>query len=158
MNPLVQLLDPFVPLALLVVAIVAFVRLRLEKLKVKIDGWAVVGLAAVVTFGVCLWMQGRAGGALDWMKLALDAPAVFILAVGGTSWLQKLQRDGTAPSDGLLASLEAVRSEIANQGTKHVRVESSLTLPDGQVLASSANAGGPPDDLAYEGDPPPVTK
>ena len=133
-NPLVQLLDPFVPLALLVVAIVAFVRLRLEKFKVKIDGWAVVGLAALVSVGVCFWMQRRAIGTTDWMKLALDAPAVFIIAVGGTSWLQKLQRDGAKAA----ADAVNVTAEVEVKGLLEAEPEKGQDATDG--------------------DPPPVTK
>lgn len=131
---LVQLFDPFVPLSLLVVAIVAFIRSRLEKFKVKIDGWTVIGLAALVTFGVCVWMQRRVTGAVDWMRLGLDAPAVFILAVGGTSWLQKLQRDGAKAA----ADAVNVTAEVEVKG----------------LLEGEPETGQD----AADGDPPPITK
>ena len=63
------------------------------------------------------------------------------------------QAGGAAASNEAVASgLEAVRSEIANQGKKGmaVRVEANLVLPDGQVLASSVqDAQASNEDLSY---------
>lgn len=57
-----------------------------------------------------------------------------------------------ASSEAMASGLEAVRSEIANQGKKplQVRVDANLVLPDGQVLASmSQDAQASADDLSY---------
>lgn len=76
-------------------AVVAFIRKLFTKAdKPMIDGRpAVFALAAFVAFLVIVWAQLRAGG-LDWTRLLIDWPVVFGLAVGGTTWLQKLRRDG----------------------------------------------------------------
>jgi hypothetical protein len=90
------ILAPFVPASMLVAALVALVRKRLAKLGVNVDGWWVLALAAVSTVAVCLWSQLRAGS-IDWTKLLVDAPAVFVLAAGGAALVTRV-RDGEAPA------------------------------------------------------------
>lgn len=89
MDPITQLLSPFIPIATIVIGLVALVRYGLSKRNLNLEGWGVVGLAAVLSVLVCLWTQRRVG-AVDWMKLALDAPAVLVLAAGGTAWAKRL--------------------------------------------------------------------
>jgi hypothetical protein len=91
MEPVAEILAPFVPLGLLVAALVSFVRTRLARAGVKVDGWGVVGMAAGATVAVCLWIQQRQLGAFDWRKLLIEAPAVFVLAVGGTALVKQLK-------------------------------------------------------------------
>lgn len=96
MDPILQLLLPFIPLAMLTAAIVAFLRklFLTSEGKPVIDGRAAVfSLALVVSGAVIVWAQLRAGGTLTWTSFVIDLPVVFGLAVGGTAWLQRLRKD-----------------------------------------------------------------
>lgn len=96
MDPTLQLLLPFLPLAMLTAAIVAFIRklFLTSEGKPVIDGRAAVfSLALVVSGAVITWAQLRAGVPLTWTSFVIDLPVVFGLAVGGTAWLQRLRKD-----------------------------------------------------------------
>ncbi len=109
MDPILNLLLPFIPLAMMTAAVVAFVRKLFTKDgKTVIDGrLAVFSLAAFVSFLVVVWAQLRAAGGVDWTKLLIDWPVVFGLAAGGTTWLQKLRRDGVLSSVEIGAEIDA---------------------------------------------------
>jgi hypothetical protein len=101
MDPFSQYLSPFLPLAFLVAAVVAFVREMsattdpLTKTKrLRIDGKArVLPLVAVISLFVVVWSQYHASptSPLNWLRIAGETPAVFFLAAGGSSFVQRLK-------------------------------------------------------------------
>jgi len=151
MDPINQMLSPFVPQAMLVVALVAFVRYALSKRKVDLDGWPVVLLAALLSAFVCLWTQRRVG-AVDWMKLALDAPAVLILSAGGTAWAKRLRGAPKSESDTNIAEAVAIMSETLNTfGAQPVKADAKMDLNvDGSALARATTARPAVGDLTAE--------
>lgn len=130
MTPIDQLLSPFVPQAVLVIALVAFLRYGLSKLTLRLDGWPVVGAAAVVTVLVCLWTQRRVSQAIDWTALVLDAPAVFIVAVGGTAWAQKLRsaKKSDTEDSGLAEALAEITEKMEAIGRQPIVMQTSVDL------------------------------
>lgn len=91
---------PLVPLAALVTALVALVRdagPRNRRGHPRIDGHAVLVLAAVASCFVALWAHTRGAEPLAWSKLAVDAAVLFVLSAGGTRWAQRLRDRGVVP-------------------------------------------------------------
>ncbi len=140
MDPLTQLLAPFVPQAMLVAALVALIRAQAAKVKVVIDGVAVLVLAAAVSPLVCAWMQQRAGG-FDWIRLALDAPAVWVLAVGGTAWVQKIGKPSTLPNEKTVGEDFAAMRELA---AKTMSLHSEVTVSATPIALPGADDVEPP--------------
>lgn len=96
MEPDLQtILLPFVPMATLVAALVSLLREAFP----KIDGWRVFVAAAVAALLVPLWMQARKGGTLHWEPIAMDAPVIWALAVGGTKWIQRMRDRPKKPEE-----------------------------------------------------------
>jgi hypothetical protein len=152
MDPILNLLLPFLPLAMVTAAVVAFVRKLFTKAdKPMIDGrLAVFALAAFVAFLVIVWAQLRAGG-LDWTRLLIDWPVVFGLAVGGTTWLQKLRRDGLLLPAEIGAEIdvrdippvEDIHAKLAEmQATLEAFQKRSITVTGSvEVTSPNPNAG-----------------
>ena len=88
-----QMLLPFLPMATLVAALVGLAR----DLFPRIDGKLVLLAAAIASVLVPIWVQGRGDGPFQWGKIATDAPAIFVLAVGGTKWLQRMKDRSRKP-------------------------------------------------------------
>lgn len=158
MDPINQMLSPFVPQAMLVVALVAFVRYGLSKRKVDLDGWPVVLLAALLSAFVCLWTQRRVG-AVDWMKLALDAPAVLILSAGGTAWAKRLRGAPKSEEEDASSVAATVGEKLVALATRPMQV-SAVVEVEGEALArtlEAANARGglSADDFSFAKDAEP---
>lgn len=168
MDPLTALLAPFIPMAMLVIAVVAFLRVRLAKLKIVLDGWSLIAVAAIASGIVCFWMQRRLGAALDWTKLALDAPAVFILAVGGTSWIQKLREKVSTQSSQVsvvsvsppdLEALEGLFAEAKETASPVAPTEVTITTETTTTTTEAPPAEKPvlmEPGATNDAEPPPV--
>lgn len=103
---LASFLAPFLPMATLVVALVGLVREAFP----KVDGKLVLAVAAVAAVLVPVWAQLRGHPPMDWIKVAVDAPVLFIMAAGGTKWLQRLQ-DRKAAIEAAAAAAPVVPAE-----------------------------------------------
>ena len=88
-----NILLPFLPMATLVVAVVSLLRDAFP----RIDGWRVLLVAAFAAVAVPLWLQLRGTAPINWRTLATDAPAIWILAVGGTKWIQRIRDRAKLP-------------------------------------------------------------
>lgn len=113
-----MMLSPYFPLAMLVATLVALLRGLLSdaKGKTKLDGKAVVlPIVAVLAVAVCAWSQLRldAPSVLDWRKIGVDAPIVFVLAAGGATFLQRLKDRGLLALTGEVAVAELKESPPA---------------------------------------------
>lgn len=95
MDPaLSAILSPFLPMATIVVALVGLLREAWP----TIDGKRVLLAAAVASVLVTMWSQLRSGPPMDWLKVIVDAPIIFIISAGGTKVVQRLQ-DRKAKAD-----------------------------------------------------------
>lgn len=138
-------------------AVVAFVRKLFLKAdgKPAIDGrLAVFALAATVAFLAVVWAQLRAGGGVDWTKLLIDWPVVFGLAAGGTSWLQKIRKDGLYTDLGTTVELvddpshgERAAWRLSFGGIEFPYTELGIQKPGDEAKAYSVTAHCKLDDL-----------
>lgn len=106
MDPLTQLLLPFLPMATIVVALVGLAREAVP----KIDGKLVLLVAAVAAALVAMWSQLRGDPPMDWRRVLTDAPVIFIIAVGGTKSIQRLQ-DRKVAAEAAAAAAPVVPAE-----------------------------------------------
>lgn len=167
MDPISLYLTPFLPISFLVAAIVAFVRELFTKTDPKtgeradrIDGKArVLPLVALVSFGVVVWLQYRAnpGVLFNWIHIAGETAAVFFLAAGGTTFVQRIKdRLPYLPGEPLVETRGVDADEMARTMSKVleniskppktvvevIRPEPSNVAPAGSVVV------GAPDDKA----------
>lgn len=115
-----MMLSPYFPLAMLVATLVALLRglIADAKGKTKLDGKAVVlPIVAVFAVAVCAWSQLRldAPSVLDWRKVGVDAPIVFLLAAGGATFLQRLKDRGSLLLTGEVAEARYIDPIAAAQ-------------------------------------------
>lgn len=100
---------PYIPAAFAVVTIVALLRgiLTDSQGKTLIDGKKVVlPLVALVALGVAVFAQFKAAGVIQWSHAAMDAAAVFILAAGGSTFIQRV-KDRVIPLDGTVDLIDS---------------------------------------------------
>lgn len=149
MDPITQFLLPFIPMGTLVVAMVALLRTRFP----KIDGKYVYVVAGLVSVSVLVWMQLRTTGnvhKIDWLQVAIDSPVVFVLSVGGTSFIQKLQeRSGGIPGSGNAPAIMDVLNSV-------IQVTSAVAAMNKPLISVSTMSKpvDPPDPDAKPIDPP----
>lgn len=169
MDPISLYLTPFLPISFLVAAIVAFVRELFTKTDPKtgeradrIDGKArVLPLVALVSLGVVVWLQYRAnpGVLFNWIHIAGETAAVFFLAAGGTTFVQRIKdRLPYLPGEPIVETRGVDADEIVKSVSKAlenlskppkmtvtgtvVHPESSSAAPAGSIVI------GAPDDKA----------
>lgn len=118
-----MMLSPYFPLAMLVATLVALLRglIADAKGKTKLDGKAVVlPIVAVFAVAVCAWSQLRldAPSVLDWRKVGVDAPIVFLLAAGGATFLQRLKDRSSLVLTGEVAEMKAAPAVLTPEDAK----------------------------------------
>lgn len=162
MDPFSQYLSPFLPLAFLVAAVVAFVREmsattdpQTKTKRLRIDGKArVLPLVAVISLFVVVWSQYHASptSPLNWLRIAGETPAVFFLAAGGSSFIQRLKdrgqftflEDTTALDESLGQLKEQMRSTPDIHAQMHV--VGSIRPKDASEAANAPTVSPPNQD------------
>jgi len=137
-----DIFTPYLPAAVTTVTIVALLRGIFSKDgKTLIDGKKIVlPVAALVAVGVAIFGQYKAIGIITWTHVVMDAGAIFILAVGGTTFIQRV-KDRLIPLDGasidlidtgapLVDALAKLNATMANMKTGVTPVEINPPQPD----------------------------
>ena len=156
MDPISQYLSPFLPLAFLVAAVVAFVRElfttadpKTKEKKLLIDGKArVLPLVGLISFGVVVWSQYHANptSPLNWMRVASETPAVFFLAAGGSTFIQRLhdrgrftllEEESDDVRDQLGTKVAEMKYLFGEMPLRTVRVSGTVDAPKAEEIPSS---------------------